>query len=79
AGVPDGGFRITPPAPPGGPLPPQMGVNISRQWAAKRALLDVHASQKAIIADVQPGYDKVPGWLYYRLFDREYFVGRRRR
>lgn len=73
-------FRDNYPADPARGLPPpQIAVNISRQWAAKRALLDVHASQKAIIADVQPGYDKVPGWLYYRLFDREYFVGHRRR
>lgn len=59
--------------------PPELAVNIASQAAVKRALLDVHASQRAIIADVQPGYDKVPAWLYYRLFDREYFVSHRRR
>nr|QQZ49957.1 hypothetical protein JKL49_25225 [Phenylobacterium glaciei] len=47
---------------------------IARFAAAKRRLLDVHLSQAKVIADVQPGYDKLPAWLYYRLFDREYFT-----
>jgi len=73
-------FRNNYPSDPSRGLPaPEIAVNIARQAQTKRALLDVHASQKAIIADVQPGYDKVPAWLYYRLFDREYFLGHRRR
>lgn len=59
--------------------PPQIAVNISGQALTKRALLDVHASQAKVIADVQPYYDRLPAWLYYRLFDREYFVQHRRR
>ncbi|MDP1874890.1 PIG-L deacetylase family protein [Phenylobacterium sp.] len=59
--------------------PPQMAVNIAYEAHTKRALLDVHASQAKIIADVQPYYDRLPAWLYYRLFDREYFVQLRRR
>ena len=31
-------------------------------------------NQVKVIADVQPGYKKVPAWLYYRLFDREYYA-----
>lgn len=59
--------------------PPQIAVNIAGEALTKRALLDVHASQARIIADVQPYYDRLPAWLYYRLFDREYFVQLRRR
>ncbi|MES2725255.1 MAG: PIG-L family deacetylase [Pseudomonadota bacterium] len=53
---------------------PTLSVPIARFAAVKRRLLDVHASQARVIADVQPGYDKLPAWLYYRLFDREYFA-----
>jgi LmbE family N-acetylglucosaminyl deacetylase len=68
-------FRDNYPADPARGLPaPDLAVPIAPQAAIKRALLDVHASQKAVIADVQPGYDRVPPWLYYRLFDREYFA-----
>lgn len=53
---------------------PTAAVRIARQAGAKRALLDVHASQAKVISDVQPYYDRAPAWLYYRLFDREYFA-----
>ena len=68
-------FRDNYPTDPEAGLPaPTVAVPIARQAAAKRRLLDVHASQAKVIADVQPGYDRVPAWLYYRLFDREYFA-----
>ena len=51
-----------------------MAVNIVAQGRRKRRLLDIHASQAKAIADVQPYADRVPHWLYYRLFDREYFA-----
>ena len=59
--------------------PPELAVSIASVAQTKRDLLDVHASQAKIIADVQPYYDRVPAWLYYRLFDREYFAAIRRR
>ncbi len=68
-------FRNNYPTDPAAGLPaPTVAVPIARFAAAKRRLLDVHASQAKVIADVQPGYDKLPAWLYYRLFDREYFA-----
>ena len=68
-------FRDHYPKEPDAGLPaPTVAVNIAGQAAVKRRLLDVHASQAKIIADVQPYYDKAPSWLYYRLFDREYFA-----
>ena len=32
------------------------------------------AEQAKVIADVRPYADRLPHWLYYRLFDREYFA-----
>lgn len=68
-------FRDNYPSDPQAGLPaPTIAVPISRMAATKRRLLDVHASQARVISDVQPGYDRLPAWLYYRLFDREYFA-----
>lgn len=68
-------FRNNYPTDPASGLPaPTVAVPIGRFATTKRRLLDTHASQVKVIADVQPGYDKLPAWLYYRLFDREYFA-----
>ena len=68
-------FRDNYPSDPARGLPPAtLAFPIAAQARAKRQLLDVHKSQAKIIADVQPYYDRVPAWLYYRLFDREYFA-----
>ena len=68
-------FRDNYPADPARGLPSAtLAFPIAAQARAKRLLLDVHKSQAKIIADVQPYYDRVPAWLYYRLFDREYFT-----
>ena len=68
-------FRDNYPTDPARGLPPAtLAFPIARQARTKRRLLDVHKSQAKIIADVQPYYDRVPAWLYYRLFDREYFT-----
>lgn len=68
-------FRDNYPTAPARGLPPAtLAFPIARQAKIKRRLLDVHKSQAKIIADVQPYYDRVPAWLYYRLFDREYFT-----
>lgn len=68
-------FRTRYPRDPAKGLPaPDVAVRIPSQAASKRAVLDAHRTQVKIIADVQPGYDKVPAWIYYRLFDREYYA-----
>ena len=68
-------FRDNYPADPARGLPSAtLAFPIAAQARTKRLLLDVHKSQAKIIADVQPYYDRVPAWLYYRLFDREYFT-----
>lgn len=69
-----GAFRDNYPKAPEDGLPaPTVAVNIVAQARRKRRLLDIHASQAKVIADVQPFADRTPYWLYYRLFDREYF------
>ena len=68
-------FRNHYPADPNkGPPPPTVAVPIANAAAAKRAVLDAHKSQVKVIDDVQPYGRKLPPWLYYRLFDREYFA-----
>lgn len=68
-------FRNHYPADPALGLPrPTIAVPIAASAAAKRAVLDAHHSQVKVIDDVQPGGRKLPGWLYYRVFDREYFT-----
>jgi LmbE family N-acetylglucosaminyl deacetylase len=68
-------FRTHYPTAPGKGLPlPTLAVPIASEAAAKRAVLDAHRSQVKVIDDVQPYGRKLPAWLYYRLFDREYFT-----
>lgn len=68
-------FRRRFPTDPALGLPsPTVAVSIPPVATIKRALLDVHKSQAGVVRDVQPYYDRVPGWLYYRIFDREYFA-----
>lgn len=68
-------FRAHYPKDPASGLPPPtIAVPIAGEATAKRAVLDAHASQAKVIDDVQPFGRKLPAWLYYRLFDREYFA-----
>lgn len=68
-------FRTHYPADPAKGLPaPTLAVPIASQADAKRAVLDAHKSQVKVIDDVQPYGRKLPAFLYYRLFDREYFT-----
>jgi len=68
-------FRTHYPTDPAKGLPaPTIAVPIASEASAKRAVLDAHKTQVKVIDDVQPGGRRVPAWLYYRLFDREYFA-----
>lgn len=68
-------FKRRYPTDPGRGLPaPTVAVRITPAARAKRALLDVHKSQAGVVRDVQPYYDRLPAWLYYRILDREYFA-----
>ncbi len=68
-------FRNHYPSAPGQGLPaPTVAVPIAEEGAVKRAVLDAHRTQVRVIDDVQPFARKTPSWLYYRVFDREYFT-----
>lgn len=68
-------FRNHYPTDPARGLPaPTIAVPIAGEAAAKRAVLAAHKTQVKVIDDVQPGGRVIPSWLYYRLFDREYFA-----
>lgn len=53
---------------------PDLAVDITAQGAAKRAAMLAHQTQWRIFAELQPLYDVLPGWIYYRVFDREYYA-----
>ena len=67
-------FRNHYPTDPARGLPaPTVAIDVEDEGAAKRAVLDAHTSQVKVIDDVQPYGRKLPPWLYYAIFDREYF------
>lgn len=68
-------FRERYPSDPARGLPaPTVAINIASEAERKRGVLDAHASQIAVVADVQPYYDRAPPWAYYRILDREYYT-----
>ena len=52
----------------------QAGDGFGNALALSGSSALVGASQAKVIADVRPYADRLPHWLYYRLFDREYFA-----
>ncbi|NUT36584.1 MAG: PIG-L family deacetylase [Hamadaea sp.] len=53
---------------------PTVAMSIVSAGARKRAALDAHVSQTGILQAVQPGYDQLPSWIYFRILSREYFT-----
>ncbi|MEV4413541.1 PIG-L deacetylase family protein [Catellatospora sp. NPDC049609] len=68
-------FRDMYPADPAQGLPkPTVAMAVDSVGGEKRAALDAHASQVTVLQAVQPGYDKLPSWIYFRILSREYFT-----
>jgi LmbE family N-acetylglucosaminyl deacetylase len=68
-------FRERYPKEPGQGLPaPTVAVKMAGEATVKGAVVRVHKTQWQVMGDLQPLYDKITPWLYYRLFDREYFT-----
>jgi LmbE family N-acetylglucosaminyl deacetylase len=66
-------FRERYPKDPANGLPPAtVAVKIASAAAVKGAVVRAHLTQWQVMRDVQPYYNKLPSWLYYRIFDREY-------
>ena len=68
------GFRKNYPKDPEKGLPQaDLCVNISAYGHYKRACMLAHESQRPTFDDMQPGFATLPPWIYFRVFDREYF------
>ncbi|GHJ46646.1 hypothetical protein Cs7R123_39880 [Catellatospora sp. TT07R-123] len=68
-------FRDMYPGDPAQGLPvPTAAMAIDGVAGSKRAALDAHVSQVGVLQAVQPGYDKLPSWIYFRILSREYFT-----
>lgn len=50
-----------------------LSVKIAPFATRKMGVVKAHRSQWQVMGDVQPLYDKLPAWLYYRIFSREYY------
>jgi LmbE family N-acetylglucosaminyl deacetylase len=53
---------------------PTFAVKMSAFGQDKRDAMLLHQSQKRTFDDMQPFFDRLPPWLYFRLFDKEYFT-----
>jgi len=53
---------------------PTMAVRIAEVGKFKRDAMLLHQSQRPTFNDMQPYFDKLPPFIYYRIFDKEYFA-----
>ncbi|WP_310588056.1 hypothetical protein [Emticicia sp. BO119] len=53
---------------------PTVAVKITEVGDFKKQAMLLHVSQRPIFNDMQPYFDKIPVWIYYRIFDKEYFI-----
>ncbi|WP_144119884.1 PIG-L deacetylase family protein [Catellatospora sichuanensis] len=68
-------FRDMYPSDPAQGLPePTVAMTVDSVASEKRAALDAHVSQVTVLQAVQPAYDKLPSWIYFRILSREYFT-----
>jgi N-acetylglucosamine malate deacetylase 2 len=52
---------------------PSIAVNISKFGKYKRDAMLLHRSQKPTFDEMQPYFDIIPPFVYFRIFDKEYF------
>ncbi|MBT2642264.1 PIG-L family deacetylase [Bacillus sp. ISL-41] len=52
---------------------PTIAFPMASEASARKQVLLAHETQWKTVASVQPYHDKVPSWIYYRIFDREYY------
>ena len=57
---------------------PNVAANIYRWRNTRFAVTRAHETQTAVMRELQPYYEKLPRWLYYAIFDREYFYYRKK-
>jgi len=57
---------------PGLPVP-DFAVRTTSFFPDLLNMIGAHATQKDVLGDFFPYHDKIPAWIYARIFDREYF------
>lgn len=69
------GFQRNYPEDPEQGLPrPHFSIPTQEHFTEVKKVLNTHQSQQKVLKDLMPFHDKVPAWIYSRVFDREYFV-----
>lgn len=53
---------------------PTVAIKMASEASTKGKVVRSHKTQWQVMGDLQPLYDKMPPWIYYRIFDREYFT-----
>jgi hypothetical protein len=68
------GFKENYPKEPGKGLPaPDFSIETQPYFSRTLQVMQAHQTQKKVLQDLMPYHDKVPQWIYSRVFDREYF------
>jgi len=68
------GFQKNYPKEPGKGLPsPDFSIGTQPYFSKILQVMQAHQTQKKVLQDLMPYHDKVPQWIYSRVFDREYF------
>ncbi len=52
---------------------PDFSIETQEYFPRTLEVMKAHQTQQAILKDLMPFHDKVPVWIYSRVFDREYF------
>lgn len=68
------GFQKNYPKDPDKGLPlPEFSVKTQPYFPRILEVMKAHQTQQKVLQDLMPFLDKVPAWIYSRVFDREYF------
>ena len=68
------GFQKNYPEDPSLGLPkPDFSIKTQEYFPRTLDVMKAHQTQQAVLKDLMPFHDKVPTWMYSRVFDREYF------
>ena len=68
------GFQKNYPKEPEKGLPaPDFSIGTQPYFSRTLQVMHAHQTQKKVLQDLMPYHDKVPQWIYSRVFDREYF------
>jgi LmbE family N-acetylglucosaminyl deacetylase len=52
---------------------PDFSIGTQPYFSRTLQVMKAHQTQKKVLQDLMPYHDKVPQWIYSRVFDREYF------